>query len=954
MSEQGDEDARGAPGLDGWLREAGQILTERHASRQSELLSEVQRALGIAGATSDGDDDDDDDDDDRPPLTLDERLRRVQVQRLLGVPAERIEVVRIGPYEIRGRIDSGGMGVVYRAFDPRIRREVALKRSHAGERAPGEGWVRAQGELAAMGRVRHPNVVTVFDGGTCEGTPYIVMELVEGKSGEAWRASDPPLAEILRVFKALALGLQAIHDAGLAHVDFKLDNIRFDEAENPRILDFGLATAIGGGIDGGTQEYMACEVLTPQVARAQREAEGGEVRREGLTITAAADQYSFCVALFIVLTGRHPFMTLAEFAETARRSGRESSPRDLKIEYMTRLSASQRQRAIRWPRELRRVPWWIRRVLARGLSPEPAERYPDMRALVAALERWPRRWRQITAYAPVVVGVAALVWGWARVTEEGPCARAAAGFESVWDGVRGRERAGVLAGLFDDYAARWSKVAQTTCELGQVERTISGAVYDAQVACLDGRRRAAAALLEGLGGEVDAGTVASWLRSPEACGAATAVDRPRGAGASAQLEALQGEVLRAEASGRYEEGRAAAERLVALAGERGLEDDAAEGRLAWGRLALMEVANERPEDQALAASGFEAIAQAWRQAGRPAGDASLVAEALIFEVRAAAALWRPRPDEDVARLAAALGGRGVGPALMAQLSDARALGLVVQARGDEARRESLLRAARSLYEEAIGWYRRLGDRYAEAKALENLADRHDLAKQWEEAIAAIDRAAELWRAVAGAASPNFGALYGRRILMRTRLIQWREARELPVTDLEASRARVAEEAMTWLASFRAPDGSRRRREAEIRVAVAQAVWDDLPAALEAVRPVLTARLPARQALSARALAVAAIAAMEEAAGPEPRAEAIRWAEEAEEIFARDYEEGAAAVPQDVEANLQVIRASRRSIEGLTEGVSPPADLVPGAAGPMGAGAGPVQRRAEPRPDEGER
>ena len=126
----------------------------------------------------------------------------------------------INRYVVLERLGAGGMSIVYAAYDPELRRRVALKLLLFDP--DGVDQVRMLREARAIARLSHPNVITVFDVGTFEGRVYITMEYVDGETLRAWRASAPrSWAEVLTVFLAAAGGLSAAHAAGLVHRDFK-------------------------------------------------------------------------------------------------------------------------------------------------------------------------------------------------------------------------------------------------------------------------------------------------------------------------------------------------------------------------------------------------------------------------------------------------------------------------------------------------------------------------------------------------------------------------------------------------------------------------------------------------------------------------------------------------------------------------------------------------------------
>lgn len=140
--------------------------------------------------------------------------------RLFGRPAEPI---RLGRFVILSRLGSGGMGVVYEAYDPQLDRKVALKllRSDAEASAPSRPS-ELGAEARAMARLSHPNVVTVFDVGEVDGRVYIAMEYVPPPTLRAWLEAEPRGVEaIVAVMLEAGAGLAAAHRAGLVHRDFK-------------------------------------------------------------------------------------------------------------------------------------------------------------------------------------------------------------------------------------------------------------------------------------------------------------------------------------------------------------------------------------------------------------------------------------------------------------------------------------------------------------------------------------------------------------------------------------------------------------------------------------------------------------------------------------------------------------------------------------------------------------
>ncbi len=207
---------------------------------------------------------------------------------------------RLGRYEIKGRLGHGGMGIVYRAYDPELGREVAIKVPRFD--GPAEGRSRAQArfrrEARAAAAVRHPHVCPVYDVGDLEGVPYAVMAYIEGRSLAQLAAEGPAeprrAAEVVR---QVAEGLAAVHGHGIVHRDLKPANILLDKTGQALLTDFGLVRCEDGssltadGARAGTPAYMAPE---------QASLSAGEVG-------PWTDIYSLAVVLYELLTGQRPF-----------------------------------------------------------------------------------------------------------------------------------------------------------------------------------------------------------------------------------------------------------------------------------------------------------------------------------------------------------------------------------------------------------------------------------------------------------------------------------------------------------------------------------------------------------------------------------------------------------------------------------------------------------------------
>ncbi|MGH3993270.1 MAG: protein kinase domain-containing protein, partial [Pseudonocardiaceae bacterium] len=201
-----------------------------------------------------------------------------------------------GRYRVLGRIGSGGMADVYRAEDTHLGREVALKVLHRRFAQDAEFVERFRREARAAAGLQHPHVVSVFDRGEYEGTYYIAMECLSGRTLKALVNDAAPL-DPLRV---IDLGIQVLQAAGFAHRrgvihrDFKPHNVIVDDEGVAKVTDFGIARAGASEMTETGSIMGTAQYLSPEQA-------------QGHPVTAASDLYSIGVMLYEMLTGRIPF-----------------------------------------------------------------------------------------------------------------------------------------------------------------------------------------------------------------------------------------------------------------------------------------------------------------------------------------------------------------------------------------------------------------------------------------------------------------------------------------------------------------------------------------------------------------------------------------------------------------------------------------------------------------------
>lgn len=221
--------------------------------------------------------------------------------RLQPDDRETLEGQRIGPYELQGKLGSGGMGDVYRAFDQRLHRSVALKQIRSSEAGNRRARLRFQREARWAASLSHPNIVSVFDVMTLEGGDWIVMELVEGQTLDEMRKSGPLDQEhVLGLARQLAEALAAAHAQGIVHRDLKAKNVIATPKGLVKVLDFGLAKRIHPPPDDPTISIEGSVLGTPQ-AMSPEQALGHKV-------DLRSDFFSLGSLLYEMLTGSSPFL----------------------------------------------------------------------------------------------------------------------------------------------------------------------------------------------------------------------------------------------------------------------------------------------------------------------------------------------------------------------------------------------------------------------------------------------------------------------------------------------------------------------------------------------------------------------------------------------------------------------------------------------------------------------
>lgn len=211
---------------------------------------------------------------------------------------------RIGPYEITGFIGAGGMGEVFRARDTRLNRDVAIKILPASFAADEDRLRRFKLEAQSASALNHPNILTVYDIGVDEQSPYLVTELLEGESlSSRLKRGKLGVNRAVDYGKQIAAGLAAAHSKGITHRDIKPDNLYLTKDGRVKILDFGLAKVTSARATDGATMSVATNVGTVMGTAAYMSPE----QARGQTVDQRSDIFSFGCVLYEMLTGETSF-----------------------------------------------------------------------------------------------------------------------------------------------------------------------------------------------------------------------------------------------------------------------------------------------------------------------------------------------------------------------------------------------------------------------------------------------------------------------------------------------------------------------------------------------------------------------------------------------------------------------------------------------------------------------
>ncbi|MEM6996774.1 MAG: serine/threonine-protein kinase, partial [Myxococcota bacterium] len=420
-------------------------------------------------------------------------LARVAAAARRGLFGSSTPGAKIGRFTILERIGSGGMGVVYAAHDPDLERRIAIK-VLKGPGVSDSARSRVRREAQAIARIKHPNVIHVYETGNHEGELYLAMEHIQGETLGAWLAREPrSLPEVLAAFRGAGQGLAAAHAVDVMHRDFKPDNVLVDRHDEVHVLDFGLAR--GASASGelppsqpnleDRDETLLDSPLTATGTVMGTPAYMAPEQALGETTTPQVDQFSFCVALWEAVYGVRPFASHeGKNLLAALRSGCPPDP----------------------PPADRKVPRQLAQLLHRGLSHAPEDRYASMDELLADMPPDPSVGRRRRRLGASLAGLGAIAiagtYYAAREQAAVDChAEASQQISGVWDDAtrerlrarfssRGRTFSDTAwtntAALLDEEVEQWTVAQVATCEAMTRQQNSNPRVLEKR-ACLQRR-----------------------------------------------------------------------------------------------------------------------------------------------------------------------------------------------------------------------------------------------------------------------------------------------------------------------------------------------------------------------------------------------------------------------------------------------------------------------------------
>ncbi len=395
----------------------------------------------------------------------------------------------IGRLVLGETLGTGAFGLVVSAFDPQLKRKLAVKilKPEVFDSSGGEdAQKRLMREARAMAKISHPNVVTVHDIGTVNGQIYVAMEFVEGSNLQHWLDSEErDRQSIVDKFVLAGRGLAAAHREGLVHRDFKPDNVLVGKRGEVCVADFGLVS-IGKRGEPKSSEFVVGHVASEEMDLTQVGMLMGTAlfmapeQHQGKEVTAASDQFSFCASLYRALAGHQPFAgtTYKRLRSNVLRGKLDPFPKG------------------------KGVPRWVQKHLVKGLSTRAEDRHASMAALLAHLLDDPvkRRRKRLRFFAGPLLGIAVaggLYWGQQEKADR--CGDIDSYLDGIWDTATkehlarvfkkaGRESAfTIYSGAMTRHSNVWVSHRRQVCETAGSTSSFNVREFESDMACLDQR-----------------------------------------------------------------------------------------------------------------------------------------------------------------------------------------------------------------------------------------------------------------------------------------------------------------------------------------------------------------------------------------------------------------------------------------------------------------------------------
>ena len=723
----------------------------------------------------------------------------------------------IGRYTLLERLGAGATATVFSAYDAQLERIVALKILRA-QLETSDIRARLLREAQVMARLRHPNVVTVYDVGTFDDRIYIALEFVDGMTLRKWVQREPrPWREVLEVLKGAGRGLVAAHEAGLVHRDFKPDNVLVGSDGRVLVTDFGIARrdqsnlpasdasaeADAGGTGGQTlQERLELEQAnasataeaTPRTetsfARSWSSSSSEPLTEEGAVLgtpgyiapehlfegvdDARSDQFSFAVTMYVTLYGAHPFrfknlMTYCDALHKPPQAPPTSG-----------------------------VPAWVHAVIERGLAQNPEQRFATIADLLAELERdpWKRRRRWATGTLLTCAAIAAaFAYGKHRTELRTKSREGAALMASTWnvaaeeklrgsleraDPKRGADVARAVVGKLKEYARDWTETHRLISEATLIRREQDAATMDRRLRCLERGRDQFASLTDILA-QGQAGTASHAvdavyaLTRPSTCRTSDAAAIPGlPEDPALRVRSLAAEHAIAQAVALQTAGDdPQAEKVIeqALPEVRAIPYPRAEAE-------LLLIAAQAKDDRDDKRASLELYQSAFLAAERAADDALAARAATGSGLLFAAWLDNQQESERWIGIAEAIADRaGANNAVRANVLKSRIVANLRSGHADKniELHKELIALLESLYGE---------DDSRVAKAIAHRSVTYSLMHKPELALADAQRAVELQSRVVGPNHPGLAALYSNIGADLADLNRWDEGKAALVHALE--------------------------------------------------------------------------------------------------------------------------------------------------------------------------